>query len=181
MSPRFEVDFTTVDASFPMWGKGRYRLQVTARDAFVGESRPDDEGNVKENAGVKFKIEMVGLFDDDGELQMDGIKGKAVSPYTCWIHSEGGWTYGKPFLMACGGFRRNQNNEANEKLFQKYDWNIDGELNDPPESFTLDDGWDQQVGRLVDVTLWTKQTPNPNDPDSPYENQEYGGWAPVAD
>jgi len=179
MTPIFDVDFTKVDASFPMYEKGRYRIQVASREAFHRESRPDEKGNVNESAGVKFKLEMVGLFDDDGELQMDGLKGKAVSPYTVWLHTEGGWQFGKPFIMACGGFRRNQNKEANEKLFQKYKWNIQGELNDPPESFTLDDGWELQVGQLVDVTLSVKKTPNPNDPDEPYENQEFAGWTPV--
>lgn len=179
MSPIFDVDFEKVDASFPMY-EGRHRIQVAAREAFHKESKADSEGNVNTTAGVKFKLEMVGLFDDKGELQMDGLKGKAITPYTVWLHTEGGLQFGKPFLMACGGFRRNQNNEANEKLFQPHDWNIEGELNNPPETFSLDDGWDLQVGQLVDVSLSIKLKPNKADPDTPFENQEFAGWAPVA-
>lgn len=179
MTPIFEVDFKKVDASFPIY-TGRHQIQVAAREAFHKESKADSEGNVKTTAGVKFKLEMVGQYDDEGELQMDGLKGKAVSPYTVWLHSEGGLQFAKPFIMACSGYRRNQNNEANEKLFQKHEWNIQGELNDPPESFTLDDGWELQVGQLLDVTLSIRRTPNEANPDEPYENQEFSGWAPVA-
>ena len=179
MSPIFDVDFTKVDASFPMYA-GRHRIQVASREGFHRESKADSDGNVKTTAGVKFELEMIGLFDDKGELQMDGLKGKAVTPYTVWLHTEGGLQFAKPFLMACSGYRRNQNAEANEKLFQKHDWNIEGELNDPPETFQLDDGWELQVGQLVDVSLTIKLTPNAADPDNPFSNQEFSGWTPVA-
>ncbi len=178
MSPIFDVDFTKVDASFPMY-EGRHRIQVASREAFHREGKADSDGNVKTSAGVKFKLEMVGVFDDEGELQMDGLKGKAVSPYTVWLHSEGGLQFAKPFLMACGGFRRNQNNEANEGLFQKHDWNIQGELNDPPEKFELDSGWELQVGQLVDVTMKIDRQPSNNDPNEIFENQDFSGWTPV--
>jgi len=178
MTPLFDVDFTKVDASFPMY-EGRYQIQVATREAFHRESKADAEGNVKTTAGVKFKLEMVGLYDDEGELETDGLKGKSISPYTVWLHSEGGLQFAKPFIMACSGYRRNQDNEANEKVFQKHDWNIQGELNDPPESFTLDNGWDLQVGKLVDVTLSIRRRPNPANEDEPFENQEFAGWTPV--
>ncbi len=178
MTPIFEVDFTTVDASFPMY-EGRFRLQVAERNAFHKESKADSDGNIKTTAGVKFKLEMVGQFDDEGELEMDGFKGKAVAPYTVWLHSEGGLQFAKPFIMACGGYRRNQDAEANEKLFQKHDWNIKGELNNPPESFTVDNGWEKQVGQLVDVSLSIRRRPNEASPDEPFENQEFSGWTPV--
>jgi len=179
MTPIFDVDFKKVDASFPMY-TGRFQIQVAAREAFHRESKADSDGNVKTTAGVKFKLEMVGQYDDDGELQMDGLKGKPISPYTVWLHSEGGLQFAKPFIMACSGYRRNQDAEANEKLFQTFNWNIEGELNDPPESFTLDNGWEEQVGQLVDVTMSIRRRPNEANPDEPFENQEFSGWTPVA-
>ena len=180
MSPIFEPDFSSVDANIPVF-EGRARIQVTKRTPFHREGRPDSDGNIKTSAGVRFGLEMVGMYDDDGELETDGYKGKTVSPYTVWLHTEGGWQFGKPFMMATCGYRRNDEANANEKLFQKNDWAMEGELNADAETFTLGKGWDLPVGNLVDVSLKISRTQSTSNPDEVYENQEFGGWTPVAE
>ena len=84
-------------------------------------------------------------------------------------------------MMATCGYRRNDEANANEKLFQKNDWAMEGELNADAETFTLGKGWDLPVGNLVDVSLKISRTQSTSNPDEVYENQEFGGWTPVAE
>lgn len=179
MSPIFTPDFATVDANIPIY-EGRARVQLTKRTPFAKESRPDDEGNVHTIAGVRYGLEMVGMFDDEGDLQTDELKGKVVSPVTVWCHSTGGWQFAKPFLMAACGFSRKDEQRANEELFQNEDisWEFTGDADTPAESFEMGNGWDRLVGQLVDVTL-SKSVTQGKDGES-FENQEYAGWAPVS-
>ena len=179
MSPVFTPDFASVDANIHIYEKGRFQVQVTKRTPFSREKTTD--GNVSVLGGVRFGLEMVGQFDDDGDIQTDGLKGKVVSPYTVWLHTEGGWQFGKTFIMAACGYNvRRQEQEANENLFQGDDisWDCSGDVDAPPESFELGNGWDIPVGRRVDVTL-SKSVTQSKDGETTYENQEYGGWAPV--
>jgi hypothetical protein len=178
MTPIFTPDFSKVDANIPTF-EGRARVQVMKRTPFHKTGKIVD-GNVKTNAGVRFNLEMVGLYDDDGDLQTEDLKGKTVSPYTVWLHTEGGWQFGKPFMMAACGYRRNQEAEANEKVFQASDWTCKGELDTAAETFEMGAGWDLPVGKLVDVTLKIDRQPSQNDPDEVYENQEFSGWTPIA-
>jgi len=175
--PIFTPDFSTVDANIPMF-EGRAQVQITKRTPFHKSGKVVD-GNVKTNAGVQYNLEIVGFYDDEGELDT-AKKGKTVSPYKVWLHTEGGWGFAKPFLMAAGGYRRNEEAKANEKFFQKNDWNMQGELDADAETFEVGAGWDLIVGNVVDVTLKIDRQPSKTDPDDIYENQEFSGWAPVA-
>jgi len=177
MSPIFTPDFGKVDANIPTF-EGRAQVQVTKHVPFHKSGKVVD-GVVKTNAGVQFNLEMVGMYDDEGELQMDGYKGKTVSPYKVWLHTEGGWGFAKPFMMATCGYRRNEEAKANEKLFQKNDWEFQGELDAAAETFTLGAGWDLPVGKLVDVSLKIDRQPSKDNPDEIFENQEFSGWTPV--
>ena len=177
MSPIFTPEFSTVDANIPMF-EGRAQVQITKRTPFHKSGKVVD-GNVKTNDGVQVNLEIVGLYDDEGELDT-AKKGKTVSPYKVWLHTEGGWGFAKPFMMAAGGYRRNEEAKANEKLFQKNDWTCVGELDAAAETFEVGSGWDLLVGKVVDVTLTIKRQPSKTDPDEVYENQEFSGWAPVA-
>jgi len=176
--PVFTPDFGSVSMNMPMYEKGRYQIQVTKRTPFHKTGKEVD-GVAKVSAGVRFALEMVGQFDDAGDLQTDDLKGKQVSSYTVWLHSEGGWQFGKPFMAAACGYRRNQEAEANE-FFQENEWDFAGELDADAETFELGAGWDLPVGQLVDVNMSVERSPNPADEDNPYENQEFGGWAPVS-
>jgi len=179
MSPIFEPDFSSVDANIPVF-EGRARVQITKRAGFHREGKADSDGNVKTSAGVRFNLELVGMFDDEGELQTDGYKGKTVSQYTVWLHTEGGWQFGKPFLMAACGFPRKDEARANEELFQANEWGLEGELNADADTFSLGAGWELPVSQMVDVTLKIDRQPSKTDPDEVYENQEFSGWTPVA-
>ena len=180
MSPIFTPDFATVDANIPIY-EGRARVQLTKRTPFAKESKPDDDGNVHTTSGVRFGLEMVGMFDDEGELQTDNLKGKVVTPVVVWCHSTGGWQFAKPFVMAACGFARKDEQRANEELFQDEDtsWDFAGEIDAAPDTFELGNGWDLLVGNLVDVTL-SKSITKSKDGETNFENQEYAGWAPVS-
>lgn len=178
MSPIFEPDFTSVEANIPIFEKGRYQVKIIKRTAFMREAKHPDTGDVYISCGVRYGLEMVGQYDDDGELQTDKIAGKTVTPYSCYTRTEGGWKFCKPFIMAACGFRRKEERDANAKLFQKYSWIINGEVGQDADAFEeLGNGWDQLVDRLIDVTLSKEVVERDGEV---YENQDYGSWAPVA-
>jgi len=178
MSPIFDPDFQSVDMNIPTY-EGRAQIQVTKMIPFR-TTKDDGKGNVTEIGGVKYNLEMIGIYDDEGELETDKLKGKQVSRYTVWLHTTGGWQYGKPFLTAACGYRRNQEAEANEKVFPANKWTVEGELDAAPDTFETGNGWDIPVGQVVEVSLSVKLSENKADPDNPYKNQEFAGWAPVA-
>lgn len=180
MSPLFQPEFDQVDATIHIYDKGRYRIKSKSPKGFFFESK-DDQGNVVVKGGVRITFEMVGMFDEDGEVDGEDIAGKTVSSYTIWLHTEGGWQYGKPAIMALCGYNpkdRNAEQKANEELFQDGDWGVNGEPGDPADAITLGASWNQLADRLVDVTL-SRSINEEKDGDRIFENQEFNGWTPV--
>ena len=177
MSPVFTPDFASVEASIPIYEKGRYQLLITNRKPFAKQVEKD--GNISDQSGVRYALEMVGQFDDDGELDTEK-KGKQVSSNTVWLHTEKAFGMGKQFLMAACGYARNQEQEANADLFQGDDieWDHSGDYDAAPETFVLGNGWDIPVDKLVDVSMW-KDVTTSEDGNTTYENQKFGGWTPV--
>jgi len=175
--PLFTPDFSSVDASIPIYEKGRYRVKVTKRTGVIRTSKADKDGNTHTSAGVRYNLEMVGQFDREGNLT-DDLAGKVVSPFTGYVHTDKAWGMCKQFLMAACGFKSNEEAKANAELFQVNDWTLDGEPGEAPENMILGDGWNLPLDRLVDVTL-SKRTQKNDDTGDIYENQDYGSWAPV--
>lgn len=172
----FTPDFTKVESSIPVFEKGRYRVKVTGKKAFAEEKKDNETQVIHIKSGVRYALEMVGMFGDDGDLITEDFAGRTVSPFSVYTHSEGGLRFAKPFLMAASGFSPRDEQHANEHLFQANDWNFSGEPGMAAENFELGAGWDLPVDRLVDVTLKKKVTTTE---DTTYENQEYSGWTPV--
>ena len=141
MTPLLTPDFTQVEAGFPVYEKGRYRVKVTKMTPFIRSSKPDADGNVTTQVGVRYGLEMQGQFDREGNLD-DDLQGKSVQPFTCWLHSEGGWKFSKPFLMAAAGYSVKDEQLANEELFQNHNWEIDGEPGADAENIIVGDGYD---------------------------------------
>lgn len=176
--PIFAPDFSAVDANIPIYEKGRYRVQINKRTPTMREKN-DGNGKVSTSVSVRYALEMVGAFDDEGNLLTGGLKGKTVQPYNCWVHSEGGWKMAKSFIMAACGYNvKKQEGEANVELFQKHSWRVQGEIDAAANTFELGDGWDLLVGRLVDVTLSVKADREDKAGDK-IEEQDFGGWTPV--
>ena len=50
--PIFEPDFSSVDAGFPIFDKGRYQVQVTKRTGFIKESKPNDQVSVSASTSI---------------------------------------------------------------------------------------------------------------------------------
>jgi hypothetical protein len=176
----FSPDFASVEAGITIY-EGRARVKVTGKVPFAGETRDDKTGNVTENAGVRYKLELIGMFDDKGQLVTDDFQGKTVTPFKAWVHGEGGWKYSKPFLMAANGYTIKEENEANLALFmgKQADWLFNGDKDTPPDNFEVGPGYDTPVGKILDVTLRNKKQPAKDGSDRIYENQEYGSWTPV--
>lgn len=174
MSPIFQPDFSKVDAGFPVYDKGLYRVKVTKRTPFVREKK-DETGTVTVVAGVRYALELVGKFDEKGKVKGDGLAGKSVSAMNVYIHTDGGMQFAKPFLMATAGYNPKKDEaEANEKLFQGGDWTFDGESDTAEENIKLGSSWDAPVDRIVDVFLSKKKAFSGEG-----EEQEMSGWMPV--
>lgn len=178
----FTPDYTAVDAGFPLYDKGMYRIKVTEREPFIYESEDEEDGSVKIVAGIHYKLEMYGLLDEDGEPQENDesgreIRGKSVSRNTVYVHSEGGWSFGKSFLMASCGWAKNEENEANADLFQAGDWTFNGEPGDEADDIELGDSWDLLVDRFVDVYLQKI----PSSRFEGEEEQKMSAWTPVGE
>lgn len=171
----FTPDFTSVDASIPVYEKGRYRIQITGRKPFM-RIKKDEKGNETTIGGVRYSLEMFGRHDDD-EIVTEDLKGRQVSSYTVWLHTEGGWLFAKPFLMAACGYGLKEEEQANEELFGEHDWSCNGEVDAKPNTFEMGEGWDLPVGQLVDVNL-SIEVQSRRDGEE-YENQDLRGWTPV--
>lgn len=173
----FTPDFASVDASIPVV-EGRFRVKVTKKTPFAGETKDDKTGNVTENAGVRYALECVGKFNEKGELITEDWMGKNLTPFKVWVHGEGGWKYSKPFLMAANGYTLKEEQEANVELFQKGEWLFNGNKDTPTENIEIGASYETPVGKLLDVSLKKKVTKKEGT-DEIYENQEFGSWAPV--
>lgn len=180
MSPIFAPDFTSVDASIHIFDdKGLYRLLCTKVKPVIRESK-DKKGNTTINSFVQLNLEMKGRYDSDGKLITEGFAGRVVSPFKCYLHTEGGWKYSKGMIMALAGFNiKKEEQLANEKLFQGRDWTINGEPGDPPESITLGEAWNLLVDRLIDVNLSKKI--DKTDDGKELENQDFSNMTPVGE
>jgi len=175
MSPIFEPDFTKVDANIPTYEKGRYQIKLEKATPFVYKG-VNKQGQEENKVGVRYSPKMVGMFDPaSGELDKS-LAGKPMSQYTVWLHSEGGWQFAKPFLMAAAGYNpREQEDEANRKFFAKNKWYVKGDPGDTaPE---MGDGYSKILDRIVDVNLDISMTEGKEG--QVYKNQEFKGWTPV--
>lgn len=183
----FDADFTKVEASIPIYPKARYRLKCTKKTPLIEERdrRDKDTGAAMKVIlrGVRYAFEMFGRIDEDGNVQTKddegvNLKGRAVSTYTVWTHSEGGLKFAKPFLMAAGGFPKNKENEANSEFFQKHEWYIKGDTGADAANIQTGSGYDVPVGKLLDVSL-DKSVTKDETSGKEYENQEFNAWSPV--
>lgn len=173
----FTPDFSSVESSIPVFDKMRALVKVTGVKPFFNE-KADGNGKVKQNAGLQYNLELVAERDPaTGNLITEDRKGRTVSSYKVYTHTEGGWRYAKPFLMAAMGFNpRKQEQEANVE-FQKKDWKFAGEPNAAPETFDLGTGWQIPVDQTLEVTL-TKKVDKVEGKDD-FESQEFSGWMPL--
>lgn len=178
--PIFTPDFGSVDAGFPVHDAGRYQVKVTKRKPFCRLKKENDQGVRETSAGVRFNLEIVGRYDDEGELDTD-LAGKPASSNSVYLHSEGGWQFSKPFVMACFGYSKNQEGEFNEWFQENQDdFHFSADPGDAEENMELGSAWDDMVDRLVNVTM-SKSTRVVDDTTGETEDQqEYSSWAPVS-
>jgi hypothetical protein len=183
----FTPDLAAVDAGFPLYEKGMYRVKVVSRTPFVEEKEDKQKpGTMKLSAGLHWKLEMYGMVGGDGEISSTDeagreIRGKAVSRNTFYLHNEGGWSFGKLFLMAALGFDKNEENEFNA-IFQenREAFSFSGEPGDTAEALeeNLGSGWNLPVDRFVDVYLKKDVRVHEG---TTYEDQKFSAWQPVGE
>ncbi len=178
--PIFTPDFTQVDAGFPVHPAGRYQVKITKRKPFVRLKKENDQGIRETSAGIRFSLEVVGQYDEEGELDTT-LAGKPASNNAVYLHSQGGWQFSKPFVMAAFGYSKNEEDAFNE-YFQENQENFlfSGDPGDAEDNIEVGSAWDEMVDKLVNVTM-TKSTRVINEDTGETEDQqEYSSWAPVS-
>lgn len=182
----FTPDLAAVDAGFPIYEKGMYRVKITERTPFVAQKEDfANPGTLKITAGIHYKLEMYGrLVDDEVESTDENgreIRGKAVSRNTVYLHTQGGWSFSKLFIMASLGFDKNEENEFNEFYKENKElFEFSGDPGDTPEQLeeNIGQGWDAMIDRFVDVFLKKKVRIHEG---TTYEDQEFAAWQPVGE
>lgn len=177
----FSPDFGSVDAQIPIYEDGLYRVKVTKKTPFVKESKPDASGVVHESAGVRYALEMIGKFDEKGELITKDLMGRSVTPFSVFVHGEGGWKFSKGFLIAAGGYTLKDEQKANLEMFNgKADqWIFNGNKDTPTENIQHGPGYDIPLNKVLDVVLKKVIKKAEDGTDRMFENQEFKSWAPV--
>jgi hypothetical protein len=167
MTVRFTPDLSKVRASIRIFDRGDYRLKITKSEPFINEAKTDDKGNEKQTAGCRYSLEMVGKLNARGEVEPE-FEGEAVTPNRCYVHSEGGWSMTKQFLMAALGYSRDEEDKFDAEWAANADLKIEGE----PEEVEAGNSWEAPVGKLVDVTLNKRIYEG-------REQQDFNGWSPA--
>ncbi len=157
MSPRYEPDLTAVAATLEQFEKGDFEFGIGEPKSF---QRTNDKGQL--SVGVRYPLAL--------SEESNGHKKGAKQMFSCYIHTDGGMTFSKRFIMAALGFK---NTSQDERVFdEKYkgaDWSID------PETGAVGDVWRQPAGRRITASLDVGVNPNTGEP-----SQQYTGFAPVA-
>lgn len=167
--PRFTPDSSKADASVPVYPKGLYQVKVVSHRPSIFVSKKDNETK----ACVQFRLEMVGRFDEDGELDRSD-EGRPVRDHTCWLHTEKAAGMNKQFYLAALGYTEDEEQVANDEFFDpnsEDEW-IDGEPEDK-ESQECGPFYDAFDGKLVNVYLDTEIYED-------NEQQRFARWSPAA-
>jgi hypothetical protein len=182
----FTPDFAAVDAGFPMYDKGMYRVKVTGRKSTVYERESNTSpGTMEPKSRIRYTLEMFGRHNGDDVVTTDEngkeIRGKPVQAMDVYLHSEGAWSMAKLFVMAGLGFAKNEENEFNE-FFQanKDEFYFSGDPGDSEEELESNTGsaWGLLVDRLVDVYLVKVEEEYQG---VKRENQRMSAWQPVGE
>lgn len=155
--PHFEADLTKVSVALEQFNKGDYEF-------LVGEPKSFQRTNNKgvETFGVRWPISLA--------EETDGHKKGAKQIYSGYLHTEGGQTYLKQFIMACLGF--NSRNAADERRFDEQfrgaDWGVDTETQGTGDMYR------QVTGKRVIVQLDMGINPESGEP-----SQQFKGFRPI--
>lgn len=156
MSPRFEPDLTAVAANLDLFEKGSWEFSIGEPKSF---SRENEKGQL--SVGVRYPLAL--------SEEKDGHKKNAKQLFSCYIHTEGGMTFSKRFIMAALGFKNNTQSEREfDEQFKGADWGID------PDTQAVGDVWRQPAGRRVIASCEIGTNPNTGEP-----SQQFTGFLPV--
>ena len=145
---RFAPDFTQVSAGIKIFPRGEYELKVTGTKP-ISYFKRDKEGEETEEvvAGCQVNIEMIGRFQNDGQLD-NTDQGETVVPLRLYVHSEKAWGMTKGSIMSITGYTRDEE-EAFNADFQDSDFSLEG----MGDEAVLGDDWEKLVGHHFVATL----------------------------
>lgn len=185
--PRFEPDFTQVQASTPVYEKGPYELS-TERISGSAWNKTDSGGDSYQVRRVRIGCKVQGFIDSKGKVKKDhpehgDIEGKDVKPIDLYIHSPGAMKMAKRQMMAILGYNADEpkDEEAfNEWLKGGVDLGFDAEPSEDGDGFdvTLGDGWETFVGKRV-IAYLDKEMYQRDESAEPEEQQVIGRLSPV--
>jgi len=131
MSPRYEVDPTSVTAVIAILEKGEYELSVGEPKSF--EKNDTTSNPPKSNRGVRYPLTVA-----------EGPEAGARTFYTCYTHTEGAVSFMKQFLLAVLGYQATRDDEKRfDAKYRGSDWGMD------PESGGVGDVWRELNGKRV--------------------------------
>lgn len=128
MSPRYDVDPTSVTAVIALLEKGDVELLIGEPKSF---EKTNQEGKV--SRGVRYRVTVA-----------EGPETGASTFYTCYTHTEGAVAFAKQFLMTALGFTLDR--ESEKRFDAKYkgsDWGMD------TDSGAVGDVWREVTGKRV--------------------------------
>ncbi len=156
MSPRYEPDLTAVAAALELFEKGNFEFVIGEPKAF---QRENDKGQL--SVGVRYPISLA--------EETNGHKKGSKQIFSCYIHTDGGMTFSKRFVMAALGFKNTSQSEREfDAQYKGADWSID------PDTGAVGDVWRQPAGRRITCSLDVGTNPNTGEP-----SQQFTGFLPV--
>jgi hypothetical protein len=139
MSPRYDVDPTSVTAVIAILEKGEYELSVGEPKSF--EKVDNSQTPAKVSRGVRYPLTVA-----------EGPETGARTFYTCYTHTDGAISFMKQFLLAVLGYPATRDDEKRfDAKYKGNDWGMD------TESGGVGDVWRELNGKrvvaVVDVQL----------------------------
>jgi len=157
MSPRYEPDLTAVAATLELFEKGDFEFIIGEPKSF---QRQNDKGQL--SVGVRFPLALA--------EETNGHKKNSRQLFSCYIHTDGGMTFSKRFIMAALGYKGNSQGEREfDDKFKGADWSLD------PDNGSVGDVWRQPAGRRITASLDIGTNPNSGEP-----SQQFTGFQPVS-
>lgn len=171
--PRMNFDPNKVSSGIPLLDAGDYQFLITDAQLFFRLSeQTDEQGNkvTKEVYGTRYPVKI--LSAPPGS---EHFIGKSI-PISLYMHTEGGDSMNKAFVMAAYGFTQKDEMEFNEQYPAGDGWiNSWASPNEPDSADLLADVWKGVAQRKVNAVVTVGQRKGTNDKQNNFR------WSPYTD
>lgn len=155
--PNYNYDPSSAVASFEVFPKDEYEVQIGEPKAFIKQSGEGDKAH--DSYGIRFPL----------IIKEGAYAGKKMF-YSTYLHSEGGQSFAKRFQMAALGYGKGKPEEDrfNNDMRGK-DWSFD------PETGGVGDAWREFVGKRIIVAVDVSKNTRSGD-----DQQQFTGFRSIA-